>query len=53
MKTTIEEILKLLVKTYKEQHPLRTADVHPVECMCLRCLVDDAEFLLKEMEDEN
>ena len=38
--TEIREAASLLVRTWQERNPMRTADFHPPPCDCYRCLYD-------------
>ena len=34
------EAVKAVVLAYQKAYPMRTADMHPAECDCLRCKID-------------
>lgn len=40
--------LTRIVDAYDAENPFRTADMHPADCKCLRCAVDDARAIVEE-----
>lgn len=43
----LEAALRAMVRGYRNEQPARLADVHPSDCDCLRCAVDNAAALLE------
>lgn len=46
-----EERLAAIVWSYDATHTFRTADMHRYDCKCLRCAVDAARAVLKEIDN--
>jgi len=47
------EMLKRIIRQYEKQNPVRTADVHPDKCECLRCVIDLARAHVAYMEKDH
>ena len=47
----LRKALRYMVNYYDEANPMRTADVHPEDCTCTRCVVDGFRAAL-DGEDE-
>jgi hypothetical protein len=45
-----EHLLRNIVKQYEKSVFMRTADMHPDTCECLRCAVDDASSHIAKLD---
>lgn len=43
--TELRDLIKEFVENYDREHPVRTADVHHLDCRCERCLRDSLSHL--------
>lgn len=42
--------LARIVDAYDAANPMRTAEMHPSDCDCLRCAVDDARAIVEDQQ---
>jgi len=40
--------LSRIVDAYDAANPIRTADMHPSRCKCLRCAIDEARDIVRD-----
>ena len=48
----LRRALEWAVRAYKIAIPVRSAEMHPETCTCLRCAIDHAEAMAKEMKHD-
>lgn len=44
-KTKLRDVIKKYIENYDLEHPVRTADVHHLDCQCDRCFRDALSHL--------
>ena len=46
----VADRLEKFVEKYNAENPFRTADMHPHECPCQRCLIDFVDAASKRLK---
>jgi len=47
----MREELQNFVDTYDRENPMRTADMHHLDCSCVRCIRDEISTILGKLND--